>query len=431
MASSSIVYYTSKTLSDGSHPIVLRLIFDRTPKYITIANVLEKDWDADDKLVRKSHTNYKSINNSIKTKDSLAYDLLMEYERGNSNLTPENIFAQLKGEQKSETFFTFFNEYVEEYFKKKKYYEAVSLEGRAKNIWSFYHGKKFNDLYRDLVRDKEKSIFRKINERDIKFREMNSTFLRNLDIYLEVECGLSERSIFNHMNLIRTIYNRAIDEKKITREDYPFSGKSGYRMSMPESQKIALEEAEVLAIEKVVLEERTDTWIHAKNAWLFSLCFGGMRIGDVLRTKWTDIKSEGLNYVMGKNNKPVDIPIVERAKKILAYYETFKDENMGYVFPGLKNANQADVKDIQRKIRNATSVYNDWLEKVAKVAKINKKLTNHLARHTFGNLSGDKIPIQTLQLIYRHSDITTTINYQRHWMNKQKVGEAVKTVLNF
>ena len=211
MASSSIVYYTSKTLSDGSHPIVLRLIFDRTPKYITIANVLEKDWDADDKLVRKSHTNYKSINNSIKTKDSLAYDLLMEYERGNSNLTPENIFAQLKGEQKSETFFTFFNEYVEEYFKKKKYYEAVSLEGRAKNIWSFYHGKKFNDLYRDLVRDKEKSIFRKINERDIKFREMNSTFLRNLDIYLEVECGLSERSIFNHMNLIRTIYNRAID----------------------------------------------------------------------------------------------------------------------------------------------------------------------------------------------------------------------------
>ena len=202
-------------------------------------------------------------------------------------------------------------------------------------------------------------------------------------------------------------------------------------MSMPESQKIALEEAEVLAIEKVVLEERTDTWIHAKNAWLFSLCFGGMRIGDVLRTKWTDIKSEGLNYVMGKNNKPVDIPIVERAKKILAYYETFKDENMGYVFPGLKNANQADVKDIQRKIRNATSVYNDWLEKVAKVAKINKKLTNHLARHTFGNLSGDKIPIQTLQLIYRHSDITTTINYQRHWMNKQKVGEAVKTVLNF
>lgn len=431
MASSSIVYYTHKTLSDGSHPIVLRLIFDRTPKYITIANILEKDWDAANKLVRKSHSNYKSINNSIKTKDSLAFDLLMELERGNSTLTPEKIIEQLKGHKKSETFFDFFSEYVEEQLRKKQFYEASGLEGRGKNIWSFHYGKKFNEQFPDLQREDDKSIFRKIEEKDIRFSDITSSFLRNLDIYLKVDCGLSERSIFNHMNLIRTVYNRAIDSKRITKEDYPFSGKSGYRMSMPESQKIALEEKEVLAIEKIELKEKTNTWFHAKNAWIFSLCFGGMRIGDVLKTKWTDIQTEGLNYVMGKNNKPVDVPIVERAKRILSYYEKDREENMGYVFPELRKANLKDTRDINRKIKNATKIYNVWLKRVAKAADVNKSLNNHLARHTFGHLSGDKIPVQTLQLIYRHSDIRTTINYQRHWMNKQKVGEAVKAVMSF
>jgi integrase/recombinase XerD len=34
------------------------------------------------------------------------------------------------------------------------------------------------------------------------------------------------------------------------------------------------------------------------------------------------------------------------------------------------------------------------------------------------NISGDKIPVQMLQKLYRHSDITTTINYQQSFINK-------------
>lgn len=429
MASSSIIYYKSKTLSDGSHPIAIRLIFDRIPKYITIANVLEKDWDGN--TVKKSHPNYKWINNSIKTKDALASDLILQYEAGKNDLTPEKIISILKNEKSDETFFDFLSNYVEEHFKKNKTQQASSIEGSGKNIWSFYYDMDFNEKYPDLTRDPDKSIFRKTTDKDIKFSVFTSPFLRNLAIYLKVDCELSERTVFNHMNLIRTVYNRAIEVKAITRENYPFSGKNGYKMTMPESQKIALEENEVVALEKVVLDEVTDTWIHARNAWIFSLCFGGMRISDVLRTKWTEINATGLNYVMGKNNKPVDVPIVERAKNILAFYEKDKEENMGYVFPELKKADMNDPRDVARKIKNAIRVYNKWLKRMTEVAKINKELSCHIARHTFGNLSGDKIPIQTLQLIYRHSDITTTINYQRHWMNKQKVGDAVKSVMNF
>jgi len=54
----------------------------------------------------------------------------------------------------------------------------------------------------------------------------------------------------------------------------------------------------------------------------------------------------------------------------------------------------------------------------------------HIARHTFGNISGDKIPIQMLQKLYRHSNISTTINYQANFMHKEE-DDAIDKVINF
>lgn len=431
MASSKIVLFKGKKLSDGSMFVALRLTFDRNHKFIFIDSIKDDDWDKENRCVKRSHKNYKWINNTIKNKDAEASDLILQYEAGKNDLTPEKILNILKNIKPSETFFEFFSEYVEEQIRKNKHYEASGLEGRGKNIWSFFYGKIFNVEFPNLKGDEGKSIFRKIQGKDFKFSSITSPFLRNLDIFLKVDCGLSERSIFNHMNLIRTVYNRAIEAKAVSRENYPFSGKSGYKMRMPESQKVSLEETEVIALEKAELSERTDTWIHARNAWILSLCWGGARIGDVLTTKWEAINSGALHYVMGKNNKPVEIPLVDRAKRILNFYEKHKEENAGFIFPELKKANLHDPKDVARKTRNAIRIYNTWLKEIAKAAGIRKKLNNHLARHTFGNISGDKIPVHTLQLIYRHSDLSTTINYQRHWMNKQKVGDAIKTVMDF
>lgn len=54
----------------------------------------------------------------------------------------------------------------------------------------------------------------------------------------------------------------------------------------------------------------------------------------------------------------------------------------------------------------------------------------HIARHSFGNISGDKIPIQMLQKLYRHSSVTTTILYQSNFMQKD-TDAALEKVLNF
>lgn len=52
---------------------------------------------------------------------------------------------------------------------------------------------------------------------------------------------------------------------------------------------------------------------------------------------------------------------------------------------------------------------------VAPAARINKKLTLHIPRHTFGKLAGNKIQIKTLQKLYRHSHLSTTAICQQNF----------------
>jgi len=86
------------------------------------------------------------------------------------------------------------------------------------------------------------------------------------------------------------------------------------------------------------------------------------------------------------------------------------------VFPDLGETNLNDKKALLSRTQSVNRNINRTLQRVADNLKINKKLSMHIARHTFGNISGDRIPIQMLQKLYRHSSVTTTINYQANFM---------------
>src|SRR5690606_38090770 len=115
---------------------------------------------------------------------------------------------------------------------------------------------------------------------------------------------------------------------------------------------------------------------------------------------------------------------------ILEYYQDNKQNDDDFIFPEMKKANLKDAKDVYAKTKTANKKFNKYLISVAEQAEISKKVTMHIARHTFGNISEDKIPINMLQKLYRHSSITTTINYQSNFMHKD-TDEALDSVINF
>ena len=90
----------------------------------------------------------------------------------------------------------------------------------------------------------------------------------------------------------------------------------------------------------------------------------------------------------------------------------------------------ADTFEVQKRIASSVNRIDTHLHGIADKMNIGKPLTMHIARHTFGNLSGDKIPIQMLQKLYRHTSITTTIGYQANFIHKD-ADEALDAVVGF
>lgn len=133
---------------------------------------------------------------------------------------------------------------------------------------------------------------------------------------------------------------------------------------------------------------------------------------------------------MNKNEKPQNLKIPDKAKTILKYYKKNKVQNEGFVFPFLAVSDKNDERDNFRKSRNASKLFNDYLKEIAKLCNIDKNLSNHIARHSFGNIAGDKIHPLMLQKLYRHSDLKTTLNYQANFIHKD-ADEALDSVINF
>jgi len=246
--------------------------------------------------------------------------------------------------------------------------------------------------------------------------------------YLIGTKGISERSVINHYIFIRSLFNKAISKNLVNPKYYPF-GKGKVTIRFPESVKIGLDSDEIKAMEEYDLSE-SPAKAHARDVFLFSFYLAGIRVSDVINIRWSDISHDRLSYKMGKNNKVVSLKIPEKALAILSKYRTKTTAHSDLIFPELKKADFSDSKDIHAKIRTATRKFNKHLKTIGKDLGITKKITTHIARHSFGNIAGDKVSPQMLQKLYRHSSIMTTMGYQSNFIHTD-TDEALESVLDF
>jgi integrase/recombinase XerD len=284
---------------------------------------------------------------------------------------------------------------------------------------------KYNRVKSDQSRIDRFKLF--LGNQDIAFAEITVPLLNRFRAYIKGTRNVSERTIVNHLLIIRTIYNQAIKGGLIDNKNYPF-GKDRVAIKFPDSLKIGLIPEEVKILEELDLSD-SPYLHHARNIWLFSFYFAGVRISDVLRMKWSDLQNDRLYYAMGKNLKAGSLKVPDKALKIIDQYR-LDEQKHNLIFPELKiMEDMADTYNVQRKTSYAIKQLNKALGKIAKLAKITKPLTMHISRHTFGNISGEKIPIQMLQKLYRHSNIATTIGYQANFINKM-ADDALDAVIN-
>jgi len=404
MATVNIVL-RKKENKDGTFPIAIRITKDRKSSFIhTGKSVNESEWDETSQRVKKNHPNSKRLNNFLLQKLADANDKMLEMETSNAGISSQAVRYSLKPSLHGDTFFSVAKSYIDNFEKAGKYNRFQTERSRINKFRTFLQGS------------------------DIAFQDINVPLLNRFSAYLQGK-GLSERTVMNHWLVIRTIYNMAIKEGVVTNVHYPF-GKDNIKIKFPDSLKIGLNPEEVKTLELFPLER--DTYLHhVRNLWMFSFYFAGMRASDELRLRWSDFQNGRLFYKMGKNNKAGSLAVPAKAMAILSQYEAQKSSDEDLVFPELRALNDLENRfETERQISYAIKRIDENLQKLAKKVGIKKDLTMHIARHTFGNISEDKISPKMLQKLYRHSSLNTTIGYQSNFIHKD-ADAALDSVISF
>jgi integrase/recombinase XerD len=404
MASSVKVTLRKKPNQQGKFPLAVRITKDRRTSYLYTGQFIDlKHWNPKERIIKKSHPNAVRLNNLLLAKLSEANKKLLELQTTKEDISSK----QIKDEISAPLSKTSFKELSEGYL------QEIKSNGKLTRHAS------------DKVRVDHLIRFAKSNY--LTFKEIDEAFLRRFMSYLKVGKQLSQRSIVNNLVVIRTLYNRAIKQGIVERKHYPF-GADKIRIKFPETEKVGLTITEIQEIEN--LDNLSKQESHARNVWLFSFYLAGIRVGDVLQIRWSDIYDGRLHYRMNKNDKLLSLKLPDKLLPLLKLYEEDKASDTDFIFPEMKKANTESLQDVFAKTKTATKKFNKYLTSIGERAKIDKKLTMHIARHSFGNIAGEKIPIQMLQKLYRHSSITTTINYQANFMHRD-TDDALERVINF
>lgn len=404
MATAKTLLYKSKKKTNGTYLIAIRVTKDRKPSYLFLEWIEEKYWDSKNNKVKKSHPNFLRLNNLIINKLTQIDNLILELETANKNFSASQIVDTIKRNRKGLSFFEFADDYILNLEKLGKIKRARPIKSRIN---------KFNEF---------------VKNKNLTFPEIDVNLLKRFKTHYISTNKVSERSVMNVYVAIRTLYNQAIEENLVDAKYYPF-GKSKIKIKFPQTIKIGLTANELKRINELDLKQGSTIW-HTRNVFMFSFNLAGTRISDTLNIKWSDIKDGRLYYKMGKNNKVDSLKLSDKSLSILSHYIDDKRNDNDFVFPELKQANLKDPKDVYNKINAATAKFNDWLKEIAKLAEINKNVTNHISRHTFGNIAGEKIDPKMLQKLYRHSHITTTMGYQGNFTHKP-TDDALDSVVNF
>ena len=443
MANVKIVLRRNMMKKNGTIPLALRISENYKTNYHWLGQyVYEKDWDKTAGMAKKSHPNFKKLNNFLMKKLTEVNDIYFNLDE---KFTPKQVKHKLKGPGGSKSFFAVAAEHILSKYERGVFSVAKSELSKLYNLEEFLNLKNSGSKARITKGIKERRLeriskarkseyswldgiryFR--NYKALKFQDINETFINKYKTFCITYLNQKPRTVTNQLIFIRTLFNIAIKEGIVASKFYPFAGeKEKIRIGL--GNKIGLSINEVEKIEVLELEKYSTIW-HTHNIWLFSFYFAGIRISDVVKLKWRDFKDNRLYYIMKKNGKPLSLKVPDKAQVILNYYLKNQKINNGYVFPFLRNVKSNDAEAIYVKTKNATSLLNKYLKRIAEQCGIDKNLSNHIARHSFGNIAGDKIHPLMLQKLYRHSDLKTTLNYQANFIHRD-ADEALDSVINF
>lgn len=366
MATYTTIRWKYDENSKGEAPVKIRIVSQGKQRYLHLGfKVEERDWNKTKGIVKSSHPNYRILNKAIADKMQQVQSLSLD------NQDSGKIVTEIRGAK--ENFFTMAYDFIEQFHNMEQYNTFRGYETKLHKIKN-YSGD------------------------HLKLSDITPEWLRGYETHLK-NTGNKENTIYSDLKCIRAILNCAVREDRLPSAMYPFRK---YRLKQSRAGKMGLNRDELQALR---IADLTGSKAEARD--IFLLCFNlrGTRISDVLMLSKTNISGDRIIFRMAKTGKDMSIRMTEEAREIVNRYT--KD---GRLFSFVKEGESP----IKQRISNATSSVNNCLKDIQNYLGLSKKLTTHIARHTWTQLAKERgIPSAHIQNSLGHSSLSTTEVYLR------------------
>ena len=281
-----------------------------------------------------------------------------------------------------ETLLDYFRSFIEQFEKR------VGVNRTAKSACT----------YRYACEHIKRFLSERLRLSDVPFSALDRSFVDKFDLYLRTERKLAPNTIVLYMSRLHTVINKAIAAGIITAD--PFAG---YEPPRPERRRRYLTGEELQRLMSTPLS--VPRLYLVRDLFLFS-CYTGISYGDMCRLTAANLETaeDGTVWIKAareKTNVEFEIPLLDLPLHIIdKYRDTTSD---GKLLPMYGN-----------------SELNKGLKSLATVCGIDRKLTFHMARHTYATeiTLSHGVPMETVSRMLGHSRIDTTQIYAQVTDNK-------------
>ena len=323
------------------------------------------------------------INRRLDELRASAISIYREQSAVREQVTAEEIKCLLLGMAAGqETLLDYFQTYIEHFEKRV----GVNRSAKAANS------------YRCAYEHVERFLAGRLQLSDIPFSALDRSFIDKFDLYLHTECRLAPRSVLLNMSRLHTVVNKAIAAGIITAD--PFAG---YESPRPERRRCYLTREELQRLMATPLS--VPRLYLVRDLFLFS-CYTGISYGDMCRLTAANLETaeDGTVWIKAareKTNVEFEISLLDLPLHIIdKYRDTAPD---GKLLPMYGN-----------------SELNRGLKLLAAACGIDRKLTFHMARHTYATeiTLSHGVPMETVSRMLGHSRVDTTQIYAQVTDNK-------------
>lgn len=270
-----------------------------------------------------------------------------------------------------------------------------------------------------------KCAFQSINDfhpDSLSFGAITVSWLNKYQKHMEAK-GLRYTTIGMYMRTLRAIVNDAIKNEIISITDYPFGLKKNDLYQIPDGggRDLALEMNDIKQIAEYNCPTKTIEMY--RDLWIFSYLASGVNFGDILRFRYSNIKSNEIYFIRkktkGTTNLKIEIiiPILSEMQLIIDKWGNAPTAK-GYIFPFL-NGLSKEI-DVVKKIDEIVHLANRNIKKVT--SAINKPgVSTYNCRHTFTTILAKKhVPESYIDQATGHAPSTMTKRYIGTYNKKER-----------